>query len=67
MININKFIDRIASVEGRQGKDVILPISEAKAIRDEITKLLIENKNLSSTSSSKNDEIVEVQIVGKRW
>ena len=65
MININRFIDRVASVEGRSGRDVIIPIAEAKALRDEITKLLIENKNLSS--NTKPDDVIEVQMIGKKW
>lgn len=64
MINIERFIDRIASVEGRQGKDVIIPVSEAKLLRDEITKLLLENKKLSS---DKKEEVIEVKMIGNKW
>ena len=32
MIHIKKFIDKIANMEGRQGKDVVLPIHEARAL-----------------------------------
>ena len=42
MINIKRFIDKVASVEGRQGKDVIIPITEARGLRDELAKLLAD-------------------------
>ena len=65
MINIQRFIDKIASIEGRQGKDVVLPISEARSLRDEITKLLIEQKQTST--QSKTDEVIHVQVAGGKW
>lgn len=65
MINIQRFIDKIASIEGRQGKDVVLPISEARALRDEITKLLLEQKQ--SASQNKTEEVIQVQVAGGKW
>lgn len=65
MINVQRFIDKIASIEGRQGKDVVLPIAEARALRDEITKLLIEQKQ--STTQSKPDEVIQIQVTGGKW
>lgn len=65
MINIKRFVDRIASLEGRQSKDLILPLSEAKLLRDEITKLLAEIKELSS--STKKEEVIEVKLIGNKW
>lgn len=65
MINIQRFIDKIASIEGRQGKDVVLPISEARALRDEITKLLLEQKQTST--QNKTEEVIQVQITGGKW
>jgi hypothetical protein len=65
MINIKRFVDRIASLEGRQAKDLILPLSEAKLLRDEITRLLVENKELSNTT--KKEEVIEVKLVGNKW
>lgn len=52
MIYIDKFIDKVSYIESKQGKDVVLPINEARGLRDEIAKLL----------SSKADE-TKIQVV----
>jgi hypothetical protein len=65
MINIKRFIDKIASVEGRQGKDVIIPIAEARGLRDELAKLLADQ--VENNKQTKSEEPIEVQIVGGRF
>jgi hypothetical protein len=65
MINIKKFIDKIASMEGKQGRDVVLPITEARALRDEITKLLLDQRE--STPSQKENEPIQLEVKGGRW
>lgn len=40
MMFINKFIDKVSLIEARQGKDVVIPIIEARGLRDELSKLL---------------------------
>jgi hypothetical protein len=37
---IKKFIDRVAMLDSRPGKDLVMPAQEAKMLRDEIAKLL---------------------------
>jgi hypothetical protein len=62
MIQINRFIDRIASIESRNGRDVVIPLSDARALRDEITKLLLEQ-----VGQPKKQEVVEVVLKGGKW
>jgi hypothetical protein len=62
MIQIKKFIDKIASIEGRQGRDVVLPIAEARALRDEITKLILDQ-----TDKPQKEEVIEVVVKGGKW
>ena len=52
-------------MEGRQGKDVVLPIMEARALRDEITKLLLDQRDNNNTSQK--DEVIQVQVAGGKW
>ena len=59
MIHIKKFIDKIALIEARQGRDVVLPLADARALRDEITKLLLDQKELTP-----QQETVEVVMRG---
>jgi hypothetical protein len=65
MIHIKRFIDKISSMEGKQGRDVVLPISEARALRDEITKLIIDNNN--EVVKKPDDEVIRVEMRGGRW
>ena len=37
---IKKFIDRVALLDSRPGKDLVMPANEAKMLRDEIAKIL---------------------------
>jgi hypothetical protein len=67
MINIKKFIDKIASMEGKQGRDVVLPITEARALRDEITKLLLDQRESTPAPSQKDNEAIQLEVKGGRW
>ena len=42
MIHIKRFIDKVSVLESRQSKDLIIPISEARGLRDELAKLLAD-------------------------
>lgn len=61
MSQIKKFIDKVAIVDGRQGREVSMLLSDAKALRDEIAKLLIDNNQKAET------EVVEVVMQGRKW
>jgi len=61
MINTKRFIDRVASVDSRQGKDVVIPLSEARGLRDELAKLLIDK---AEELQNKPEEVIQVQITG---
>ena len=58
MNQIKKFIDRIALAEARNTREVIMPLQEAKELRDELTKVLLDQRD------KKPDEIVEVVMRG---
>jgi hypothetical protein len=61
MIHINNFIDKIKFFESRNATDFIVPLSEAKNLHTDITKLLllvhaVENKP-PHVRSSNNGEV----------
>lgn len=66
MINIKRFIDRIAVMEGKQGKDIVIPIAEARGLRDELSKLIADNYELL-TKQSPIDQVIQVEINGGKW
>lgn len=58
MTQIKKFIDRIQMAEARNTREVIMPLQEAKELRDELTKILLDQRD------RKSDEVVEVVMRG---
>lgn len=65
MLHIKRFIDKVAVAESKQTKDLVLPLSDARGLRDELSKLLSDLYELSqSQSDSKDSEIIQVEIKG---
>lgn len=61
MTNIKKFIDRVAIADGKQSREVSMLLSDAKALRDEIMKLIIDNNQKNSS------DVVEVVMQGGKF
>lgn len=66
MINIKRFLDKVSSMESKRNKDLVIPIDEARMLRDEIAKLLSDLYQLSSKEKT-NDSIVKVEITGGKF
>lgn len=49
-------------VESKMNKDVVLPIMDARGLRDDIARLLVDLHELSSTNEK--NEVLNVQIKG---
>lgn len=60
-MHIKKFIDKISAMESKQNKDVVIPMQEARYLRDEIAKLLAD---LHSSKEQKTEEVLKVEITG---
>ena len=63
MSYIKKFVDKIGVMEGRQAREVILPMSDAKGLRDEVLKILLDQREQKNTQS----EVIEVVMNGNKW
>ena len=61
MIHIKKFLDKVSLSESRQNKDIVLPISDARGLRDEIAKLLSDLYDINKT---KKEEVIHIDIKG---
>jgi len=62
MNQLKKLIDKISLAEGRQAREVVLPLNDAKELRDEITKILLDQRE-----QNKQPEIIDVVIRGGKW
>jgi hypothetical protein len=64
MVNIKKFIDRVSAMDSNPGKNLVLPTQEARALRDEIVKLMADKLTEKSTQIQ---ETIEIQLGGGRF
>lgn len=66
-IHIQRFVDKLSGAESRGARDLVLPLAEAKALHQDITRLLITLDTLrggADKSKTDKDEIVEIQVSG---
>jgi hypothetical protein len=61
MINVKKFIDKVALAETRNAVQVVLPLHEAKQLRDEIMKIMLDQREQTV------DNNIQVVMRGERW
>ena len=61
MINVKKFIDKVALAETRNSVQVVLPLTEAKQLRDDIMKIMLDQREQSKDSD------IKVVMRGERW
>jgi hypothetical protein len=66
MIHIKRFVDKVSLIETKQGKDVVIPISDARGLRDELTKLLADNYELLQNKTTV-EPVFQVEINGGRF
>lgn len=69
MIHIKRFVDKVTSTENKR-RDVILPIEEARALKDEITQLLADLHLLNTRtidSYKTNAESTKIEVSGGKW
>lgn len=65
MLNIKRFIDKVAVAESKQTKDLVLPMADARGLRDELSKLLSDLYVMSQDQNIvKENEIVQIEIKG---
>ena len=61
MINVKKFIDKVALAETRNAVQVVLPLNEAKQLRDDIMKIMLDQRGHAA------DDNIQVVMRGERW
>jgi hypothetical protein len=63
MSQIKKFIDKIAYLEVRQSRELIMPLADAKELRDELLKILLDQRD----NKSNDAEVIEVVMRGNKF
>ena len=64
MVNIKRYLDRVSAMDSNPGKNVVIPIQEARALRDEIIKLMADKL---SEKLNMPQETIEVQLGGGKF
>lgn len=64
MLHIKNFMNKVSVVESKQSKDLVIPINDARGLRDEIAKLLADLHELHNNKSSNDGEIINIDIKG---
>ena len=67
MINIKRFIEKVSHTEGRQGKDVVIPITEARILRDELAMILADFYDTSKHEIKAPEQVIQVEITGGKF
>lgn len=63
-IHINRFIDKIKSLEAKNAKQVTMSIQEAKDLHGDITKILLALHEMNRTKEQDSNEVQKVEITG---
>lgn len=66
MIHVKRFLDKVSLAESKQTKDLVLPIADARGLRDEVSKLLSDLQELNSKKKSE-PEVIKVEITGGKF
>lgn len=64
-LHIKRFIDKVQALDGKNSKEMTLPMVEAKSLHADITKLLLENTALRNRLEQQvEDDVVSVEMTG---
>jgi hypothetical protein len=62
MMHINRFMDKMTVADSKQNKDLVLPMTDARGLRDEIARLLLDLHELSNTKNQ--NEVIQIEVKG---
>lgn len=61
MMHIKRFLDKMTVAESKKTKDIVIPIEEARGLRDDVAKLLTDLYEIEKT---KPEPVIKLQIKG---
>ena len=62
MIYIKRFIDKVSLLESKQNKDFIMPIIEARGLRDELAKMLAEYYEKNTDKQPVEEPVIQIEL-----
>jgi hypothetical protein len=64
MIYIKRFIEKVSLLESKQNKDFIMPITEARGLRDELAKMLAEYYEKNTDKQPTEEPVIQIELKG---
>ena len=65
MLHIKRFIDRMTIQDSKQAKDIVMTMTDARGLRDDISKLLADLHTLTVASKKeKESEVIRLEVKG---
>ena len=61
MIYIKRFIDKVSLMESKQNKDLVMPMVDARGLRDELAKILVDQYD---ARKEQKDAVIQVEVKG---
>jgi hypothetical protein len=61
MIYIKRFIDKVSLMESKQNKDLVMPMIDARGLRDELAKILVDQYD---ARKEQKDAVIQVEVKG---
>jgi len=62
MIYIKRFIDKVSVVESKQNKDFVMPLIEARGLRDELAKILVEYYEKNTDKKPVDEPVIQIEL-----
>jgi hypothetical protein len=67
-VHLQRFIDRLQGFEARAAKDFTMPMSDAKGMHADLTRLLLELTDLKEAAvKGQADEVIRLNVDGGQF
>lgn len=60
-MHVKRFLDKMSVADSKMTKDIVIPIDEARGLRDDIARLLTD---LYDKKSQEPEQVIELQVKG---
>jgi hypothetical protein len=64
MLNIKRFFDRVSALDQNPGKSLVIPVQEARLLRDEIIKLMADKLETREQQTASASDVIQIEITG---
>ena len=62
MMHIDRFMNKMTVADSKQNKDLVLPMTDARGLRDDIARLLLDLHELSNNKNQ--NEVIQIEVKG---